>query len=97
VPALFVGRQKLKILLMVLDVLEDLLLLVAAGDDVVEGAGELDARLAGHGGMIANAGQGVNNYRFMSDPMRSKRAFQLVRKALLHYLDALAQKNVAAG
>jgi hypothetical protein len=38
VPALFVGRKKLKILLMVLNVPEDLLLLVAAGDDVVEGA-----------------------------------------------------------
>jgi hypothetical protein len=40
------------------------------GDDVIKGAGELDTRLAGHGGMIANAGQGVNNYRFMSDPLR---------------------------
>jgi len=45
--ALLVGRNELEVLLVVRCFFEDLLPLVAAGDDVVESAGIFDAGLAG--------------------------------------------------
>jgi hypothetical protein len=69
--ALFVGCHELKVLLVVLLILEDLLFLVSAGDNVIKGAGVFDAGFAGHRKKIANRHEGVNNYRFKSDPIRS--------------------------
>jgi len=45
--ALLVGRNELEVLLVVRCFFEDLLPLVAAGDDVVESAGIFDAGLRG--------------------------------------------------
>jgi len=52
--SLFVRRHDLEILLIVPRIFEDLLLLVATGYDMIEGASILDAWFAGHETMIAN-------------------------------------------
>lgn len=52
--AVLVHGEGEEVLLEIRSILEYALFLVAADDDVVEGAGEFDAGLAGHGARIAN-------------------------------------------
>ena len=54
------GAEAGKELLMVLGVFEDGALLYASDDDVMEGAGSIDACLAGHGESMAREAQNVN-------------------------------------
>ncbi len=94
---LFVGCDDLEVLLVVRPVLEDFLFLIAAGDDMVEGAGKFDAGLSWHDGRIADLRKGVNNYRFKSDPIRSpffisdpNRPYGLlINIVLIAFIDAL--------
>jgi hypothetical protein len=65
-----VSREDLEKLLIVGEVFEYLLTLIAAGDDVIEGAVVFDAGLSGHAEKIADAGDCVNMSISKSDPIR---------------------------
>ncbi|MBP1731030.1 MAG: hypothetical protein H6Q55_1459, partial [Deltaproteobacteria bacterium] len=54
------GAEAGKELLIVLGIFEDGALLYASDDDVMEGAGSIDACLAGHGESVAREGKNVN-------------------------------------
>jgi hypothetical protein len=66
----FIGGDYLKEFFVILCFLEDLLLLIAARDDVIKSAVVFDTGFSWHGWIIANLEKGVNNYRFKSDPIR---------------------------
>ena len=68
--AVFIDREKQKILLEVSGVSKYPLTLISSGDDMIEGAFVFDAWFARHESRIAKLGIVVNNSCFKSDPIR---------------------------
>ena len=72
VRAVFVNREKLKVFLKVGGILENALLLAAAGDHVVKCAGVFDARFSWHAKRVSERGVCVNISIIKSDPIRTQ-------------------------
>lgn len=81
---------------LVLVICEDIGFVDPAHHDVMQGAGGVEAGFARHGLSIVYESSGVKRFALnaSTSPMVYAKRDQ---KALLHYLDALVQKNTATG